>query len=230
MDSLIKPVYHLCKLHSLRRSEPIRFSIVAPLAYTRRSRSLVIALLLSLSGFSPVASAFEPCPSIQSGVLQFQSIKAVYSHCAIDGYNAGIYLYPTLYFDSGTNDVGITAPAAADLNPAPTGILKLGDFPDRGLENVGANYAGNCEEVTATEGFTAGQEGVTYCGWFANVATASRLLLKATLKNGAWENVTFAYDVPTTAGDATPVPTLPLFGLGILVSLLGLFGLRKLRQ
>ena len=29
---------------------------------------------------------------------------------------------------------------------------------------------------------------------------------------------------------ATAVPTLPLFGLGILVSLLGLFGLRKLRQ
>jgi hypothetical protein len=28
----------------------------------------------------------------------------------------------------------------------------------------------------------------------------------------------------------TPVPTLPLFGFGILVSLLGLFGLRKLRQ
>jgi hypothetical protein len=28
----------------------------------------------------------------------------------------------------------------------------------------------------------------------------------------------------------TGVPTLPLFGLGILVSLLGLFGLRKLRQ
>lgn len=29
---------------------------------------------------------------------------------------------------------------------------------------------------------------------------------------------------------ATPVPTLPLFGLGILVSLLGLSGVRKLRQ
>ena len=29
---------------------------------------------------------------------------------------------------------------------------------------------------------------------------------------------------------ASPVPTLPLFGLGILVSLLGLFGLRRLRQ
>ena len=34
----------------------------------------------------------------------------------------------------------------------------------------------------------------------------------------------------TAAPPATPVPTLPLFGLGILVSLLGLFGLRKLRQ
>ena len=33
-----------------------------------------------------------------------------------------------------------------------------------------------------------------------------------------------------TPAAATPVPTLPLFGLGILVSLLGLFGLRKLRQ
>ena len=29
---------------------------------------------------------------------------------------------------------------------------------------------------------------------------------------------------------ATPVPTLPLFSLGILVSLLGLSGIRKLRQ
>ena len=33
-----------------------------------------------------------------------------------------------------------------------------------------------------------------------------------------------------SAAPVTPVPTLPLFGLGILVSLLGLFGLRKLRQ
>ena len=33
-----------------------------------------------------------------------------------------------------------------------------------------------------------------------------------------------------TIGLPTPVPTLPLFGLGILLSLLGLFGLRKLRQ
>jgi uncharacterized delta-60 repeat protein len=34
----------------------------------------------------------------------------------------------------------------------------------------------------------------------------------------------------TPPAPSTPVPTLPLFGLGILVSLLGFFGLRKLRQ
>ena len=39
-----------------------------------------------------------------------------------------------------------------------------------------------------------------------------------------------AKDRPSPASTATAVPTLPLFGLGILVSLLGLFGLRKLRQ
>ena len=36
--------------------------------------------------------------------------------------------------------------------------------------------------------------------------------------------------VPAPATPATPVPTLPLFGFGILASLLGVFGLRKLRQ
>ena len=37
-------------------------------------------------------------------------------------------------------------------------------------------------------------------------------------------------DGVTDAEEATPVPTLPLFGFGILVSLLGVFGLRKLRH
>ena len=48
--------------------------------------------------------------------------------------------------------------------------------------------------------------------------------------NGFLRN--FAFNAPdaTSSAPATPVPALPLFGLGILASLLGLFGLRKLRQ
>ena len=38
------------------------------------------------------------------------------------------------------------------------------------------------------------------------------------------------YRFASVSSAPTPVSTLPLFGLGILVSLLGLFGLRKLRQ
>jgi len=38
------------------------------------------------------------------------------------------------------------------------------------------------------------------------------------------------YGFASASSAATPVPTLPLFGLGILASLLGLFGLRQLRQ
>ena len=42
--------------------------------------------------------------------------------------------------------------------------------------------------------------------------------------------VRYAGTPPAPPAAPTPVPTLPLFGLGILVSLLGFFGLRKLRQ
>ena len=49
------------------------------------------------------------------------------------------------------------------------------------------------------------------------------------LRNFA-SNAPDAWPGATSSAPATPVPALPLFGLGILASLLGLFGLRKLRQ
>lgn len=49
------------------------------------------------------------------------------------------------------------------------------------------------------------------------------------LRNFA-SNAPDAWPGAISSAPATPVPALPLFGLGILASLLGLFGLRKLRQ
>ena len=49
------------------------------------------------------------------------------------------------------------------------------------------------------------------------------------LRNFA-SNAPDAWPGATSSAPATPVPASPLFGLGILASLLGLFGLRKLRQ
>ena len=48
--------------------------------------------------------------------------------------------------------------------------------------------------------------------------------------NGSSAGHVRVYRFASASSAATPVPTLPLFGLGILVSLLVLFGLRKLRQ
>ena len=197
-----------------------------------RLLTAVLLLTYSLFGWSSVyPDNYQPCASIQSGVLDDQNIKAVYSDCAIDGYDldAGIYFYPAFYFDVGLNIVGVTATSADSLDPAPMGILKLGALNDRGLANVGVNYAGNCEEVTATETYTAGQEGATYCGWYANDGSGSRLLLKATLVNSAFSNVTFAHNVPESVGDATPVPAMPMYLLFALSGLLALFGFYRVR-
>ena len=190
-----------------------------------RLLTAVLLLTYSLFGWSSVyPDNYQSCPGIQSGVLDGQPIKAVYSDCAIDGYSAEIYLYPALYFDVGLNIVGVTAAPADSLDPAPVGILKLGALDDRGLENVGVDYSGNCEEVTATETYTAGQEGATYCAWYANEASGSRLLLKATLVNSDFSTVTFAHNVPESVGDATPVPAMPMYLLFALSGLLALFG------
>jgi hypothetical protein len=48
--------------------------------------------------------------------------------------------------------------------------------------------------------------------------------------NGTDSGHVRVYRFASVSSAPTPVPTLPLFGLGILASLLGLFGLRKLRQ
>ena len=196
-------------------------------------RLLTATLLLTYSPFgwsSVYPGNYKSCPGIQSGVLDGQNIRAVYSDCAIDGYNAEIYFYPALYFDVGLNIVGVTATSADSLDPAPVGILKLGALNDRGLANVGVNYAGNCEEVTVTETYTAGQEGATYCGWYANDGSGSRLLLKATLVNGAFSNVTFAHNVPKSVGNVAPVPTMHVYLLLALIGLLGLLGFSRARS
>jgi hypothetical protein len=195
-------------------------------------RLLIAVLLLgySLCGWGSVyPDNYQACPGIQSGVLDGQNIKAVFGDCAIDGYSAEIYFHPTLYFDVGLNIVGVTAPPAVSLNPAPAGLLKLGVLGVFGLKNVGVNYAGNCEEVTATETSAAGQEGATYCGWYANDVSGSRLLLKATLMNGALLNATFAHNVPTSVGNLAPVPTMPVYLLLALSGFLGLLGFLRAR-
>ena len=140
-----------------------------------RLLTAVVFLTCSLFGWaSAYPNNYQSYPNIQSGLLDDQNIKAVYGDCAIDGCSAEIYRYPALYFDVGANTVGVTAPPAVSLNPAPTGILKLGVFSDFGLANVGVNYAGNCEEVTAAKIYTAGQQAAACLLCASNVEKQTR--------------------------------------------------------
>ena len=65
---------------------------------------------------------------------------------------------------------------------------------------------------------------------FTVTATNGRGASAASVASSSVTPADVASSSVTPAPAPTPVPTLPLFGLGILVSLLGLFGLRKLRQ
>ena len=77
-------------------------------------------------------------------------------------------------------------------------------------------------------------EGATIQGSVVTYTLADNGPLDQDLESGKMDDpvtVAVPYVPPSVPAPApAPVPTLPLFGLGILVSLLGLFGLRKLRQ
>ena len=70
-------------------------------------------------------------------------------------------------------------------------------------------------------------------GFFVSLSSdGTRVAIGAPLNdsNGNNSGHVRVYRFASASSAATPVSTLPLFGLGILVSLLVLFGLRKLRQ
>ena len=74
---------------------------------------------------------------------------------------------------------------------------------------------------------------VIYSGYSVSLSSdGTRVAIGAPANDGNGNNSGHVrvYRFASASSAATPVPTLPLFGLGILVSLLVLFGLRKLRQ
>ena len=66
----------------------------------------------------------------------------------------------------------------------------------------------------------------------AAIQSDGKIVVTGFSSNGSNQDLALVRYAGTPPAPATPttVPTLPLFGLGILVSLLGFFGLRKLRQ
>ena len=89
--------------------------------------------------------------------------------------------------------------------------------------------------VSPAEWYINGQNGVFFSDGFGGGGNFSPSVFDADggvqMDIASWSNPVAVASAPSaTAPSATPVPALPLFGLLTLGGLLGLFGLRKLKQ
>ena len=115
--------------------------------------------------------------------------------------------------------------------------VAIGAFNNAGNGNGSGHvrvykYSGNAwvQAGSDIDGEAAGDQS----GWSVSLSSdGTRVAIGAPLNdngNGNDSGHVRVYRLDSGSSTPTPVPTLPLFGLGILVSLLGLFGLRKLGQ
>ena len=114
--------------------------------------------------------------------------------------------------------VAIGAPAN-DSNGNSSGHVRVYDYNGNAWAKVGDDIDG--EAADDLSGFSVS---------LSSDGTRVAIGAPQNDSNGNDSGHVRVYRFASASSAATPVPTLPLFGLGILVSLLGLFGLRKLRQ
>jgi hypothetical protein len=199
---------------------------------------LLAAFSASMFANSVLSQTLSSCPNVTIGATT--SGAAIYSDCSLSvGSTAGYH--PTMAFFDGTR-INQNAYPANNFTPAPAGDVPIGQFDgqDRVAEDMGVGYTGNCTDMTSPYPTTPSSalqavDGHVYCYRITNSAGNS-LWIRGTadIAGSTWlsplviTNQAVVVTPSPTAG--TPVPTLPLFGLGILVSVLGLFGLSKLRQ
>ena len=114
---------------------------------------------------------------------------------------------------------GTRVAIGAPRNGSSAGHVRVYEYSGGGWAQLGTDIDGEAADDQS--------------GFFVSLSSdGTRVAIGAPLNdsNGNNSGHVRVYRFASASSAATPVPTLPLFGLGILVSLLGLFGLRKLRQ
>ena len=143
-------------------------------------------------------------------------VIAAYSDCVIDGYASGTFFHPLMTYDAGGPTVGVTAKVAAGFAPPPLGQYQLGMLAAFGIQDVGANYTGDCQDVTATESDADAFDGHTYCAWYEDAASGRRLNIQATLNKGSLLSVSFEHNLPAASNTGNPVPALADWALSLI--------------
>ena len=91
-------------------------------------------------------------------------------------------------------------------------------------------YEYNGTAWTQLGGDIDGEAALDLSGYSVSLSSDGKRVAIGAPENDSRAGHVRVYRFASVSSAPTPVPTLPLFGLGILVSLLGFFGLRKLRQ
>lgn len=212
-----------------------------PITYLSRFILVLFSCYLSTAA---TAQTITACDNVQTGGrLIFD--KGVYSDCAMTYPSAPSRDRPYLSYTppgEGPASIGILLVESADLSPSPVASNLFGewDFADAVVEDMGAAYTGDCSDMGAANptldlSISNPIDGNVYCGRYSSVSGAS-ILIRGTLE-GSSESfqdpaafvVTASTPDDPAPATATPVPTLPAFGLFVLVGLVASLGRRGLR-
>ena len=133
----------------------------------------------------------------------------------IDGEASGDFLGRSVALSSDGTRVAIGAPGNGDN----AGQVRIYDWNGTAWVQLGSDIDGEASGDYSGHSVALSSDGM-------------RVAIGAPDNDGNGNNAgqVRVYRFASVSSAATPVPTLPLFGFGILVSLLGLFGLRKLQQ
>ena len=205
----------------------------------------LVALVVCLS--APTTSAqVNTCTNVQVSTLNAGTLiggSGVYSDCALDV--GGTPRTPAIFYDGLDNRIKVDYPAGAAYGSLPAQFV-VGTADNTLLPSLAILQPGTSDCASELYGNSQSEPPapLTYCARFpANDAGgAQAVYITATwdATNSVFTNASVVYNFPAAGSSsssgsgsgsaATAVPTLPLFGVMLLGGLLGLFGLRKLKQ
>ena len=117
-------------------------------------------------------------------------------------------------YDAGGPICGVTAKVASGFAPPPLGQYQLGMLAAFGIQDVGANYTGDCQDVTATESVRMLLTATPIALGMKTPPRAGGLFKHP--QQGLLLSVSFEHNLPVASNTGNPVPALADWALSLI--------------